>query len=101
MAIYLRHEACHKVCAHEAAMLTSINGDVGLHNGVACIQAWLVPCLFGRRRWSLSYHAHRKRVAVMVSKLDHCLYDLLVRHKSGAGRMTSTTLLTHTHTHML
>lgn len=29
--------------------------------------------------WHLSYRAKRKRLAVLVSKLDHCLYDLLIR----------------------
>ncbi len=24
-----------------------------------------------------------KRVAVLVSKMSHCLYDLLIRHRSG------------------
>jgi formyltetrahydrofolate deformylase len=33
--------------------------------------------------WSISYSDHRKRLAVMVSKYDHCLYDLLLRHKYG------------------
>jgi formyltetrahydrofolate deformylase len=26
---------------------------------------------------------HKKRVAIFVSKYDHCLYDLLLRHRSG------------------
>jgi formyltetrahydrofolate deformylase len=30
----------------------------------------------------LTYHHARKRVAVLVSKTDHCLYDLLLRHRS-------------------
>ena len=33
--------------------------------------------------WSLRYGGHRKRVAVFVSKYDHCLYDLLLRERSG------------------
>ncbi len=32
--------------------------------------------------WSLRYGDHRKRVAVFVSKFDHCLYDLLLRARS-------------------
>jgi formyltetrahydrofolate deformylase len=33
--------------------------------------------------WTLSY-AHRvRRVAIFVSKHDHCLYDLLLRHRAG------------------
>ena len=30
----------------------------------------------------LSYSNRLKRVAVLVSKLDHCLYDLLIRRDS-------------------
>lgn len=33
--------------------------------------------------WSLRYGDYRKRVAVFVSKYDHCLYDLLLRARSG------------------
>lgn len=29
--------------------------------------------------WQVAYASKRKRVAVMVSKLDHCLYDILIR----------------------
>jgi len=29
------------------------------------------------------YASHRKRVAIFVSRYDHCLYDLLLRHRSG------------------
>ncbi len=33
--------------------------------------------------WRLSYESHRKQVAIFVSKVDHCLYDLLLRHRAG------------------
>ena len=33
--------------------------------------------------WKISYANKKKRVALMVSKLDHCLYDLLIRHEAG------------------
>jgi len=33
--------------------------------------------------WRLSYGHHVKRVAIFVSRYDHCLYDLLVRHRAG------------------
>jgi formyltetrahydrofolate deformylase len=33
--------------------------------------------------WRLTYAERRKRVAIFVSKYDHCLYDLLLRHKAG------------------
>lgn len=34
-------------------------------------------------QWSLRYGADRKRVAIFVSKYEHCLVDLLWRHRSG------------------
>lgn len=34
--------------------------------------------------WRISYRERRKRVAIFVSKLDHCLFDILIRHQSGA-----------------
>ena len=33
--------------------------------------------------WQLKMSAHKTRVAIMVSQYDHCLADLLHRHKSG------------------
>ena len=36
-----------------------------------------------RRDWSVHYARHRKRTALLVSKLDHCLTDLLWRWNSG------------------
>jgi formyltetrahydrofolate deformylase len=34
----------------------------------------------------LAYGDHRQRVAIFVSKTDHCLYDLLLRHQAGELR---------------
>ena len=36
--------------------------------------------------WQLHYEATPARVAIFVSKTDHCLYDLLLRHRSGELR---------------
>lgn len=33
--------------------------------------------------WQLHFTDKPKKVAILVSKLDHCLYDLLLRQKSG------------------
>jgi formyltetrahydrofolate deformylase len=33
--------------------------------------------------WRLAQSSHRPKMAVLVSKYDHCLVDLLYRHKSG------------------
>jgi formyltetrahydrofolate deformylase len=34
-------------------------------------------------RWRISYSDRRKRVAIFVSRFEHCLYDLLLRHRLG------------------
>ncbi len=36
-----------------------------------------------RMRWRLAQSSQRKRMIIFVSKYDHCLVDLLYRHKSG------------------
>jgi formyltetrahydrofolate deformylase len=36
--------------------------------------------------WELHFSEHRERMAIFVSKHDHCLYDLLLRHASGELR---------------
>jgi formyltetrahydrofolate deformylase len=33
--------------------------------------------------WRISYASHRRRVALMASRADHCLLDLLWRHRRG------------------
>ena len=33
-------------------------------------------------RWRLSYASQTKRMAIFVSRYDHCLYDLLLRHRA-------------------
>jgi formyltetrahydrofolate deformylase len=33
--------------------------------------------------YRLSYSSRRQRAAIFVSKYDHCLYDLLLRHRAG------------------
>ncbi|MBR9691087.1 formyltetrahydrofolate deformylase [Candidatus Woesearchaeota archaeon] len=33
--------------------------------------------------WELFYSHVKQRMAIFCSKYDHCLYDLLIRHKSG------------------
>jgi formyltetrahydrofolate deformylase len=36
-----------------------------------------------RMRWRIAWADHVKRVAIFVSRADHCLYDLLLRHRAG------------------
>lgn len=38
------------------------------------------PC---QMTWKLNFSHHTPRMAIMVSKLTHCLYDLLARHQGG------------------
>ena len=33
--------------------------------------------------WKLFYDNKVKRVAILVSRMDHCLYDILIRHRAG------------------
>jgi formyltetrahydrofolate deformylase len=39
-----------------------------------------------RMDWTLSFSEENPRMVVMVSKLDHCLYDLLLKKRSGEIR---------------
>ncbi len=34
-------------------------------------------------RWRIAYSGRHQRVAIFVSRYDHCLYDLLLRHRAG------------------
>ncbi len=36
-----------------------------------------------RMEWRLAWSGERKRMAIFVSRTDHCLYDLLLRHRAG------------------
>ena len=36
-----------------------------------------------KMEWQLTASSHQPRVAIMVSKYDHCLNDLLYRHRTG------------------
>ena len=42
-----------------------------------------IECGRYQMRWRISYSDCRKRVAIFVSKFEHCLYDLLLRHRLG------------------
>ena len=50
------------------------------------------PCLCSsacRHRQTVWLRMQVKRVAVLVSKMSHCLYDLLIRHRSGEAKLYS------------
>ncbi|MEO8707177.1 MAG: formyltetrahydrofolate deformylase [Kofleriaceae bacterium] len=34
-------------------------------------------------QWSVWYGERRRRIAIFASKQEHCLYDLLIRHRAG------------------
>ena len=36
-----------------------------------------------RMDYTLQHEKARTKVAVLVSKMDHCLWDLLIRHRQG------------------
>lgn len=36
-----------------------------------------------KMQWKLALSSHRPRMIILVSKYDHCLVDLLYRHRSG------------------
>jgi len=36
--------------------------------------------------WRVAYGTDRRRIAIFVSRYDHCLYDLLLRHRAGELR---------------
>ncbi len=50
---------------------------VGLERGISDVAQ-----RFGMN-FRLAYESQRKRIAIFVSKVDHCLYDLLLRHRAG------------------
>jgi formyltetrahydrofolate deformylase len=45
--------------------------------------------------WELHFSEERERVAIFVSKYDHCLRDLLVRHASGELRCDITLVVSN------
>ncbi len=58
--------------------LASLNTDrVALEHGIGEVAA-----RFGMT-WRLAYGQRPRRVAILVSKFDHCLWDLLIRHRAG------------------
>jgi formyltetrahydrofolate deformylase len=52
-------------------------GRIGLERAIEQVAA-----RFGMH-WQLAYADQVKRVGIFVSSHDHCLYDMLIRHKSG------------------
>jgi formyltetrahydrofolate deformylase len=69
-------------------LAATLHGDAaapgGLENFVAGFADAFAPIAqrFGMQ-WQLSDSARRKRVLILVSRIDHCLVDLLYRWKAG------------------
>jgi formyltetrahydrofolate deformylase len=49
--------------------------------------------------WRISYAAHRRRVALMASRAEHCLLDLLWRHRRGELDMDPVCVISN-HRHL-
>ncbi|MDP6175035.1 MAG: hypothetical protein QGF09_12785, partial [Rhodospirillales bacterium] len=45
--------------------------------------------------WDLRHELRKHRVMILVSKLDHCLHDLLYRYRSGALDMDITGIVSN------
>jgi formyltetrahydrofolate deformylase len=57
---------------------TGLNTDrVALENGIREVAERF------QMSWRLCYDSRKQRIALFVSRLDHCLYDLLLRHRAG------------------
>jgi formyltetrahydrofolate deformylase len=46
-------------------------------------------------QWAIHDGTHRSRVMILVSKLDHCLEDLLYRHRTGELKMDLTGIVSN------
>jgi len=66
-----------RICFQYGDMLVGAGNLAVLERGISEVAARFTM------DWKISYSSQRKRVAIMVSKMDHCLYDLLIRHESG------------------
>jgi len=62
----------------------------------ACVQEFLRRCQCRAKCNGPSTTArHRSRVLILVSKLDHCLEDLLYRHRTGELKMDLTGIVSN------
>src|SRR5690554_1984522 len=48
------------------------------------------PC---KMKWKLHFSDHIPRMALFVSKMSHCLYDLLARYQSGEMRVDTPLII--------
>lgn len=47
--------------------------------------------------WKIAYNDDEHRVGILVSKLDHCLWDLLVRYKNNELKRCEIPLIMSNH----
>lgn len=74
----------HADAATQRFFMRNVIRKDSLANGIGQFVTQFEPLAheFGMQ-WKLSDSAIKKRVVILVSKLDHCLYDILYRWKSG------------------
>jgi formyltetrahydrofolate deformylase len=58
-------------------LLVGVGNTIVLENGVEEVARRF------NMEWRIAYQDRVKKAALLVSKLDHCLYDLLIRRESG------------------
>ena len=74
--------------------LADLNGDrATLEGALAEVAARL------DMQWRLAYGDRRQRMAILASKTDHCLYDLLLRHQAGELRCDIPLIVSNHATH--
>ncbi len=78
----------HHIDAETGLFLTRVEWELeGFRISRPEIAASFAPLAEGMKMtWELHFSDERQRVAIFVSKYDHCLYDLLLRHASGELR---------------
>jgi formyltetrahydrofolate deformylase len=81
-------EAQQHLDAQERVFSQRIHFDLGeLDIARDQLEALLsIECGRYQMRWRIAYSDRPKRVAIFVSKFEHCLYDLLIRHRLGELR---------------
>jgi formyltetrahydrofolate deformylase len=81
-------EAQQHLDEHDGVFSQRIQFDLaGLDIARDQLEALLaIECGRYQMRWRIAYSDRPKRVAIFVSKFEHCLYDLLIRHRLGELR---------------
>ena len=74
--------------ATSAAKAQVLQPEVEAADDLRCFCRWNMD-------YTLQHQSTRRKVAVLVSKMDHCLWDLLIRHKEGTSRAL------HSHIHAI